>query len=816
MSTIEEQLALEQAMIDRGATAYLRAQRNAEEHGRGADLDYATKLMSNFILPLVDALMAELSKPGVTKYGRAKSLLRRIAPEQAMFIALKGMFNSFTIDESVASTASRIGTMVEDQIRFARFQEMHANYYDEIIKDFKRKGTKDYRYMHRVLVAKANDQTDQWIAWTPMEKVDVGMRLLDIIMKETDLAEKYTIHTVKAGKKRLDVVIKPTASAQQWINDHEAMKQFMYPDRTPCVIPPDPWISLYQGGYYTPQLRQYTPMVKASGKLQRRYLNQKSMPKVIEAINTVQETAWQVNDKILTVIRAVWAQNLGIGMPRSDKFEVPPSPFPDRDKATFTEQENERFTDWKREAAEIYTKEKDRIAKSFQVTRILRLANDYAKYPSFWYVWYADFRGRLYTATAGFSPQGPDIAKGLLKFSEGKRLGARGLYWLRVHIANRFGYDKEHYDIRVKWTLEHEREILACADDPLSNRWWGDADKPYQFLAACIEYKEAMALGALHGYSAEDYVSHLPIGLDGSCNGLQNFSAMLRDPIGGAATNLIPNEKPSDIYTEVGRVAYRKLVGLGGEGMADIWIRYADTYGSTGSLPRGLTKRPVMTLPYGSTRQSCTNYIFLSVLDTDRKFFPGAFKASTWLTPIIWEAIGEVVVAARVAMDWLQKCAWAMAKANIPLVWKTADDFIIVQDTKKIESVQIRTQLLGEFKVRVGNVTNELDPYKQRSGVSPNFVHSQDACHLRETVRRGRAAGITSFAVIHDDFGTHACDTDTLHACLREAFVEMYEAFDPLAFFKAAQEARGGSLPPVPPKGTLDIRDVLKAPHFFG
>ena len=39
--------------------------------------------------------------------------------------------------------------------------------------------------------------------------------------------------------------------------------------------------------------------------------------------------------------------------------------------------------------------------------------------------------------------------------------------------------------------------------------------------------------------------------LDGTCNGLQHYSAMLRDPVGGAAVNLRPSDTPADIYQTV-------------------------------------------------------------------------------------------------------------------------------------------------------------------------------------------------------------------------------------------------------------------------
>jgi DNA-directed RNA polymerase len=37
---------------------------------------------------------------------------------------------------------------------------------------------------------------------------------------------------------------------------------------------------------------------------------------------------------------------------------------------------------------------------------------------------------------------GPDINRGMLLFSDGKKLGKEGLFWLKVHLANKFGKDK--------------------------------------------------------------------------------------------------------------------------------------------------------------------------------------------------------------------------------------------------------------------------------------------------------------------------------------------------------------------------------------
>src|SRR5690606_32168686 len=79
------------------------------------------------------------------------------------------------------------------------------------------------------------------------------------------------------------------------------------------------------------------------------------------------------------------------------------------------------------------------------------------------------------------------------------------------------------------------------AADPISYREWTDADVPFQFLAWCFEYAD-------YKRNPVEFTSRIPLGQDGSCNGLQHFSAMLRDSAGGRATNLLPDVIQHDIY----------------------------------------------------------------------------------------------------------------------------------------------------------------------------------------------------------------------------------------------------------------------------
>lgn len=62
-----------------------------------------------------------------------------------------------------------------------------------------------------------------------------------------------------------------------------------------------------------------------------------------------------------------------------------------------------------------------------------------------------DFRGRLYPIPPHLNHMGPDIARGLLEFSAGKKLGNSGLRWLKIHLANKMGKDKLSMEDRVSY-----------------------------------------------------------------------------------------------------------------------------------------------------------------------------------------------------------------------------------------------------------------------------------------------------------------------------------------------------------------------------
>ncbi|MGQ3031387.1 MAG: DNA-directed RNA polymerase, partial [Ferrovibrionaceae bacterium] len=106
------------------------------------------------------------------------------------------------------------------------------------------------------------------------------------------------------------------------------------------------------------------------------------------------------------------------------------------------------------------------------------------------------------------------------------------------------------------------------------------------------------------------------------------------------------------------------------------------------------------------------------------------------------------------------------------------------------------------------------------SAVAPNVIHSLDASHLMLTVLAASESGIRDYALIHDSFGTHAGHCSRWSALIRQAFVDLYLAYDPCAAIREAAwaallPAGRDALPPLPERGSLDLAAVLGADYAF-
>jgi DNA-directed RNA polymerase len=801
---IADQIEWEQECAVRGSERYCANQQRLKDTGQVEQTDTVSYLLQERLIEVATILefRTENKKRGKSAHTRAKykKYLKMLAMGDYTKVAYMGVTAMFKDairskkdNKTLVGLCASIGKTLEVEAKCTIFQNENEAYYNKVIQSFKSQKLTDVTHMQKVLMLKFKEFDMKWNELTTALRVVVGQIVVAVVMEV--FPEVFYIEAIKKPKGH-QKILSVTMEFEKWLTEFETTRGFMYPYLLPLKIQPVDWDGEGVGGYYTHTMKARLPLIKTRGKEAKKFIKKHTPKQHIAAINKIQKTKWCINQNVFDIQKEVFEKGLQVGLPSN--VEIKPPPFPehlkDIDKDDLTEPQKEEVTNWKVSAKEAYRKEMTRKGKVLLYMQGRKLAEELYEWDEFYFAYNCDFRGRIYCATAVLSPQGADTAKGLLQFKDKVVLGDSGVRWLAVHGANTYGNDKVSYGDRVSFIQEHERAIRETVIDPISSRdYWGAADKPYQFLAFCFEWANCD-----YGRNPKAE-SQIPVGQDGSCNGLQHFSAMLRDEVGGRATNLLPCDKPMDIYQEVADVCADKLRVIDNPMAQKLY---------TVGITRKCAKRPVMTLPYGATQRSARMYILDWLEDNWSKFdLPEEyrFQYANYLTPILWESIGEVVIAARAAMSWL--------KRNTPktfVKWVTPLGFPVYQHYAEWDVVTVRTQLNGGIRLTVGS-PNEAHPKvsTQRSGISPNFVHSIDSSHMVLTVNNIDAP---AFAMIHDDFGVHAGHSEHLASIIRKAFKYIYMKYDPLESWATQVGLVGCSLE----RGDLDITEITEAQYFFG
>lgn len=794
----QAQLNLEAECLALGVENYRKSMEAGED-----TLVPGQRLIKAAVLPLSQAIKEMVEEVLAGKVGRstgAAKFLAQFEPERSAFITARRIIHSITDKVLLSTAALQVANALEDCINFDTLAEEAPQLYKQLMR--KIQNSNDEGYRHIVMKKQQEFAGVATIKWGITEKARLGTTLIHLLADTTGLIE-----IVKLSRGHNDTPYFVTASAKTllWLEQAHARCELLQPTYMPMVCRPTPWTSPYGGGYLTKELR--FPLIKTGNKNYLEELKAWDMPEVYSAINALQDTAWSINSAVLRVAREVWDGGGRVGsLPSRDPIPLPP-------KNHDPETEPEKHKAWKRAAAQVYEENIRLVSKRMAVASKLHLAEKMSEYEQFHFVHALDWRGRAYPVSSMLNPQGDDLAKSLLMFREGKPLGESGATWLAVHGANCYGIDKVPFSDRVKWVLEHREQILESAFNPTEGTlFWAQADSPYMFLAFCFEWAGYIMQG-------EAFVSHIPVSWDGTCNGLQNFSAMLRDEVGGAAVNLVPSDKPSDVYRAVAEVAQVAIDKEAAEGLpvAQRWV---------GRMTRKWSKRNTMTVPYGVSKFGMRNQLreeFSKLRmegDTSAPARETEMEDAAYIADKNYDAIGQVVIAARAAMDWLMEAAQVASSDGLPVRWVTPSGLLVQQSYRVAEGKNLDFDVAGRRYRMILNITgHKIDKRAQKNGISPNFIHSLDAAHMMRTVNYCLGVGMRDFCMIHDSYGAHAADAEELSYQLRRAFVDQYKG-NVLEDFRnqlAEQlpEELAALLPPLPPMGTLDLDSVMESEYFF-
>ena len=780
----------------------------AEARGAADQTPYAATVYRDYVQPLADLVQKAQATKGPASNAAHIALLRPIDPWAVAYLAVRVTMSMILAGHdkagaTVRKLCSAIGKAVHSELYLAQFDELAPDLFFIISEDLGRRKAKSADHRVSTFKAQAAAKGMHFTEWGPGAKDQVGAWLLDQLVK----LGMVVMELPKPGPgRRPPLGVYLGAEVADMIENTKHNFSLIRPTYGPCVEPPKPWTAWDSGGWHTRALRRMLPYpVKASGPA-REMLRNHDMPIVFACLNALQSVKWQVNTRVLNVVDQIsHMRNVGeIVLGEPEGKPTPPAWFDSiGDKERTPEQEQE-FLDWKASMTSWYTKAKLQRTAKQRFAATLRAAREYMEYPALYFVYFCDSRGRVYPLAQGINPQGSDVQKGLLRFAEGKTVeqDTEGGNWFLYNGANLWGFDKATPQERVHWHTGVKDQILSFADDPIENQGWLDADNPVQFLAWAFEYAEFIRTGRV--------CSHLPVALDGSCSGLQHFSAMLRDEVGGAAVNLTYSPKMNDIYRAVAEVAKQAMEKAEPDeaGYRATWLEHG--------ISRSVTKRSVMTTSYGVTKRSAIRYVMDDYLRVHDFIRPREhYLAAAYLMDFVWPAISAVVIKGKQAMSWLDKAGKRIIKNGDDtegvITWVTPSGFLASQAYYDYEEHNVATKLYGHARIKVLVESKDPSSTQHSQGLSPNFIHSMDASHLHlVTAKMAELIPGVSLAMIHDSFGTHAADTGKLYTVLRDEFVRMYEENDPLQDFA---DKYGLTTPPA--KGKLDLGQVRDSLYVF-
>ena len=705
-----------QARID-GAIRYRAAQTKSIERGDRAGTTAAKALNTAAFARVSEAIQRLFD----TAAPAAKASLTwgiELGAPKCSHIALQYAWNG--VGTARTAVAARIGSVIEKELNAIALKKGHpglaAYVFDQI------KKSRSPRHKAAVMAFAQRQTGTPTLEEMGVDKAllaQLGMKLLDTVIECSGIFEYASITKRNGAQINTELTIVLTSDSVDAMKRIDARAEWQKPVMPLMVTKPAPWDENLSGGYISEDMKMDLLKGASLGYLES--LEEYDLSPALSAMNILQSTPFRVNAKVLAVMNEVWERDWNIGvMPKKEPRAIPAMPvqldgtMSDEARTAaieaFKAANPDAWKEWKKAASEAkaWNASAERATKIQDVDNLLDLANEHAKYDAFYSPVQMDFRTRLYYVANLLTPQGNDLAKGLLEFANGVAMTEQGARSLAIAGATMYangGIDKAPMEERLQWVRDNDGIIRACARDPLNNEWfWGNADggaTAWTFLAFCFEW----AAWREHG---EGYVSHLIIYADGKANGTQHHSAAMRDAYTAPYVCMVPMEKPQDLYTLVlEKVNARIEAGLDDDTPVKKDDANSPTRGQlfslvAGKLKRNHVKRACMTYSYGVTPMGVRDQLKADHAEFFKQFDKSLRKPLiTLLAGEIMAAVKDTVKASAVCMKFLQDVARVVAEAGLPINWVTPDGFAVEQKYEKFDQYVVNTTISGGLRARI-------------------------------------------------------------------------------------------------------------------
>ena len=266
--------------------------------------------------------------------------------------------------------------------------------------------------------------------------------------------------------------------------------------------------------------------------------------KGVDLLNTLQKTAWRVDDRILAVAQVLDEKRIPVksflvaNIDKPEKANAPQQIFDDPDK----------LKQWKSEQHPVHISYHQQIKKAYRTRQVLSMAKEF-EFRIYFLSWSLDWRERFYSQQSWLTPLSTVFEKALMKFRDGCKLNADALDWCKSALGAAYNGTRISFQQRIQWTDDNAELLKRIANESLSSiAEWEVVKDPWQFLQLCLEWNDVVV-------TKKEKFWRVSIGADSTASGLQFLSAARRDPVGMKYASLHEPETPSapsqDAYMRV-------------------------------------------------------------------------------------------------------------------------------------------------------------------------------------------------------------------------------------------------------------------------
>ena len=598
------ELQHESLMVDVSQLAFDKKVRKAKEKGQETTLNSTQSHFLRSIDVVAEQISYEIQlaigpSPGVKKLHWLA--LKDDNPRELAAIVCYEVMNVGTYGAKTFEVESKIVKRIQELRAWKEFRDKNKEHFKKLRGFLEETTGGSYKRskMTQTAVQSGVDYKSHRL------DVAIGSALLKTFIIATGLA--HTINVRKPGNtKSVTSMIEFVPEVKKDLAKRHGEFGYNFPDKMPMLCKPDPWTSLSNGGFICNALSG--SLIRHATEEYKREVNITELQPMLDGVNRIQDTGFRINQRVHALADYLFyhkergnIQTRTLPQPasRHGQPELPDYPFelPGMTKAERKEayahmmdtdkDELKRINSKRRAIKDAYNKEVSKWEAAKNTLKVARILNNMKglKYrldktflkrtqgmyekpeDSFYYSISTDFRGRNYALSKHLNLQGGSLQKGLLEFAVPEKLGTKGVYWLKIALANAMGtapdgtkVDKMTFDGRAKWVDENYEAIMNTAKsyefhltdsgkliEPSFEytAMFEAAESPWEFIAAAFE------LNDYWNNPSPDFESHAIVLLDAAQSGIQHLTGLMLDETSAKFVNVLPNSQPYDMYKKV-------------------------------------------------------------------------------------------------------------------------------------------------------------------------------------------------------------------------------------------------------------------------